>query len=136
MNILDLSGIRQRVENEYYDNKLSYPGKTENMRAGYITDEDKSVRWNKEQVDLANINYRKAQDDYNNEENRLESLFRQDIIDCLCNHYHLTNKAAELIFNKGYEDGHADGYLSVLDCIYNDLVFFIDVSEANKKVNL
>lgn len=131
MNTSDLTGIRQRIENGYYVNTKEYPKKTENMRAGYITDEDKSVRWNKEQVDLANINYKKAQDEYNEEENRVENLFRQDIIDYLMNFYNLNEKAALVIFNKAYESGHSDGYMCILNYVYDYIEFIADVIDAN-----
>ena len=131
MNISDLTGIRQRIENGYYVNTKEYPKKTENMRAGYITDEDKSIKWNKEQVELANQEYNKKRREYMEKGHRLAALFKQDIIDYLMNFYNLNEKAALVIFNKAYEEGHSDGYICILDYVYDYIEFIADVIDAN-----
>ena len=45
-----LEEIKTKISEGYYDNKLEYPRKNETMKEGYITDENKSVVWNREQV--------------------------------------------------------------------------------------
>ena len=55
-----LENIIEKINNNEYQNKLTYPRKSEIMKDGYITDENKSVKRNKEQVI-------KNQKEYNNE---------------------------------------------------------------------
>ena len=103
MGVLDLQGIRERIQNDYYKNKKLYPMKTESMKDGYITDENQSVKWNREQVELAKEQYKNEMDSYRAEDYRLEKLFRQDILDFITNICHHSNKAAIFIYNQAWD---------------------------------
>ena len=132
MNITDIQIIRDRILEGYYDVKKSYPSKTKEMKDGYITDEDQYVKWNREQVELAKQKYRQLQDEYQDEVNRTVKLFCKDTKEYIINTCKCTDEAAKVIFDKAYEEGHANGYNDILYYIdtYLDLInMFID---ANK----
>lgn len=123
MNVLDIQGMRQRVSNGYYRNNVQYPSKTDNMKDGFITDDERSVKWNREQVELAKQQYKDQQNKYKDEENRLHNLFTKDVIDYIVNFHNYKPDAARFIFEKAYEEGHSFGYSSVLD----ELEYILDI---------
>lgn len=125
MNVLDITGIKQTIYNGKYENKLKRPLKTDNMKDGYITDENKSVKWNKEQVELANQEYKNKLKKYKDETYRLEKLFKTDTIDYIMNFYEYNNSAAELIFNTAYERSARYGYTQTLDEV-QDIIDFLE----------
>ena len=126
MNVLDITGMKQRIENDYYKNTKPYPSKTNNMKDGYIADENKSVKWNKEQVELANQEYNRQRREYMEEEHRLGALFEQDVIDYIRVFHNHNEEVSKLIFNRAYEKSHSYGYVAVLDEVL-DIADFIDL---------
>lgn len=115
MNVLDITGMKQTIYSGKYENKLKFPSKTDNMKDDYITDENKSVKWNKEQVELARQEYNNKLKEYRDETCKLERLFETDTIDYIMNFYGYSKGVAEFIFNTAYERSHHYGYTSILD---------------------
>ena len=126
MGILDFVGIKERIENGYYDNKLPFPRMDEKTKDGYITDENKSVKWNKEQVEKNREGVKLAQMAYHSEETKKYNLFMQDIKDAVKLWYKYSDKQIDLIFNKAWDEGHSNGYRSVVDEVVNILEFTED----------
>ena len=131
MNVLDITGMKQTIYNGKYENKLKRPLKTDNMKDGYITDENKSVKWNKEQVELANQEYKNKLKKYKDEAYRLEKLFKTDTIDYIMNFYEYNNSAAELIFNTAYERSAHYGYTQILDEVQDIIDFLEKIKDTN-----
>ena len=86
------------------------------VKPGYIFDEDKSVKWNNEQVETNNEQYLKEVARLNTEKNKLRDSIYEDIyyaIQCEVGH-RLSREKAIAIWNVAYEEGHAFGYNEIL----------------------
>lgn len=123
--------INELAEGNKYKNNLIYPTKSENMKEGYITDENKSVIWNREQVDINKENYKSALNAYRKRSNEVHSLIRQDVINIIIRELHCTEQAADLLFNKAYESEHSEGWEAILYEIENLVDTIIDFNKLN-----
>ena len=123
MSILDFNGIKQRIENGYYDNKLPFPRMDETTKDGYITDENKSVKWNKEQIEKNRENVKLAQMAYHPEATKKYNMFMEDMKDTIKLWYKYSDKQIEIILNRAWDEGHSYGYISVVDETINILEF-------------
>lgn len=78
---------------------------------GTVIDEDKSVRWNKEEVNRLREEYDKKASELKREKdlkfNELKREVLNKIVDELDNK--ITKESALTIWNRSWEDGHADG---------------------------
>lgn len=86
------------------------------VKQGHIFDEDQSVKWNKEQVEINNENYRKKVARLNTEKNRLRNAIYEDIyysIQCEVGHGLSRNKAIA-IWEYAFTNGHSSGYNEIL----------------------
>lgn len=86
------------------------------FKEGYIFDENKSVKWNREQVEIRN----KEIKDMKIVERKFENLLIHAIETILIEQvledykeYNISEDAARVLFNKAYENGHACGYSDV-----------------------
>ena len=123
--------INELKQGHRYFNQLPYPRKHNNMKEGYITDENKSVKWNIEQV-TNNVNaYKEAVHAYNKRDLDIYTMFAKDVIKVIMYKLKCTESAALVIFNKGYEAGHSDGYENVLYEIEKLVDFISDFNEHN-----
>lgn len=86
------------------------------VKQSHIFDEDKSVKWNKEQVEINNENYLKEVARLNTEKNKLRDSIYEDIyyaIQCEVGH-RLSRDKAIAIWNLAFEEGHSFGYNEIL----------------------
>ena len=115
--------IIEKINNGDYDikntlNKKQYP-------ENYVFDENKSVKWNKEEVVRQNEKIKKAIKSKFDGQNQ----FKRDVIQYILEHQllsgsKLNENQAEKIYKKGWEDGHSSGYHNVMIEI-EDLIDFI-----------
>lgn len=113
-----------------YENSLEYPKKPEGYRKeNYVYDENKSVKWNREHREELEKEYEEKRDRYRKEDYDLELQFKEDMINATKKEFNLNEKQAELIFNRSWEEGHSDGYESVVDEMIRRLVFIAEVND-------
>lgn len=103
------------VEFEAYQNMSCTPTDVKKYREGTIIDEDKTVRWNREEVERRNAEYRAAVGKLNTVRNKArDTVFEhiyayiKDALGAAC-----TQKKAEAIWNYAYEAGHAYGIVEI-----------------------
>lgn len=111
---MDSNIILEKINRKAYDSQVKYPsGK---FSENHIFDEDKSVRWNREEVERQNNNRLAQIKAYRESEAQGEKDFRDDVIQYLLENYRINKnqKIAERIFSKAYDDGHSGGYGEVL----------------------
>lgn len=126
--------IRNNILNNVYEVDYSKrPVRTSNMKVGYITDENKSVKWNKEQVDLANNQYMAKVKEFNIYKSEIREKFTKDIIDAIKNESKLPESIAYLIYNKASDDYDSQEHL--LDLIEEYVDFALDVLDKYKNNN-
>ena len=124
--------IRDKIKAGIYDNKLEYPRKNETMKEGYVTDEDKSVKWNKEQVQNNIQNYHAKIDAYHKEGIRVYTLFEQDVINYIKKVYNFKEDAIKFLLGEAWEEGHSDGLDSVIYKLEDLIELVIDFNDKNK----
>ena len=128
--------IKKLLNEGKYKNTKEYPKKTESMKYGYISDEEKSVRWNKEQVELNKVVYQNKIDEYQKEENKRFELFKTDLIAVISYIADLKENQAEVIFNKAWEEGHSEGLEEVIIQAEELTYFITDIIGTNEGENL
>ena len=107
--------ILENIKNGKYENKRPYPKKPEGYKKElYIYDENQTVKWNKDRQQQLTEWYIKDLDEFQNESNRVSKLFREDLIKEISYQTKLSEKQSEVIYNKAWEEGHADGMESVV----------------------
>lgn len=98
--------VRIDYENGEYDNKIPYPRKSK-LKEDHVFDENKSVKWNREEV----VRYNKSVDEerikYREETNRLSAKLHDDIINALVNEYNFTKNQANKIYDYAYMHWHS-----------------------------
>lgn len=120
--IYELSAYR--YDETYYRKKL--------IKEGTILDEDKSVRWNREEVARQNeeINTRIKNDKH---WHSLEDNAMSDIIKASANDFYMQGFSKEtlnIIFAKAWEDGHSSGYGDVYSSFRELIDMFVDACKA------
>ena len=124
--------IRDKIKSGVYENKLEYPRKNETMKEGYVTDEDKSVKWNKEQVQFNIQDYHNKIDAYHKEGIRVYTLFEQDVINYIKKVYNFKEDAIKFLLGEAWEEGHSDGLDSVIYKLEDLIELVIDFNDKNK----
>lgn len=122
---MTIEQIYNNIENGVYTTKLNYPEYGETEQEGYITDENKSVIWNKQQVTHNKNRIKLARASYKMDREKLIHNFKMDVITYLVDTYKYHTKQAQLIYNKGWETGHDYSISQVLRDI-EELVKFIN----------
>lgn len=86
-----------------------------------IIDEDKTVRWNREEVQRRN-------DEYRAERDRLYSLYCEANENCvksakryIMDELGIDYDKASVVWNRLYDDDHAYGYQEVLNCLNEEI---------------
>lgn len=128
-----LEKIKTKINEGYYDNKLEYPRKNETMKEGYITDENKSVIWNREQVTKNIEEFKSKVDAYHNEGVRVSKLFEEDVINYIMKEFHITEPASKFLLSEAWEKGHPDGLNNVIEELSDLIEFIIDFDKLNKE---
>lgn len=108
--------IVDKINNGEYEPKMEYPKLTRH-RLDTVIDENKSVKWNKEEVERRNSESIKAREEYRNSMYEGESKFKEDVDSYLEYLYEgsLNKAQANVIVKKAWEENHSEGFLSVLD---------------------
>jgi hypothetical protein len=105
MSILSIWEITENYKDKEYQNKTKYP---ESANFRFIEDEEKSIRWNREQKELMKEKYEEAVEAYEDENNRLIRKLADDMAEAIEGEFKLINKEqAIIIYNKAYEEKHS-----------------------------
>lgn len=105
--------IIDKINNGKYEAKLEYP-KGKRHRYDTIIDEDKSVRWNREEIERINKESHEVRKKYRNSIYEGELSFKEDVASYLKNDSLNKAQATEIV-KKAWMEDHSEGFLSVLD---------------------
>ncbi len=110
--------VRKNIQDGKYKNNFPYPdrpslspifGKT----ASQLTaDEIKSLPSLKEEFEKAKVSYKEAMQAWHNEEGRMNALFEAD---CAAAEGMENHPKRQKLWSKAWEDGHANGYNTILE---------------------
>ena len=100
---------------------------------GYIFDEDKSVRWNRQQVEINNRNYYEEVQNLKSERQGYMKSVMEDIYtaiqeDMSCE---ISIEQAKTIWGYAYDIGHSGGVYDIFSHLY-DLMNFVESLLTNK----
>lgn len=86
------------------------------VRANHIFDEDKSVRWNREQVESNNARYQTEVARLNTEKNKRRDAILEEVFAMIQAEvgHDLTRAKARALWSYAYERGHANGIYDIL----------------------
>lgn len=99
----------------------------------HVFDENLSVKWNKDKVEEHNEMVRKVKEDYNYKLREVNEMFQHWVQEAIQNEIHVSEAVALIIFNRAWEDGHANGYHEVVYCAEEYCEFIKKILTAIKK---
>lgn len=130
-NVFD--DIKSKINNGYYITKLSYPRRGMDTMDNYITDENKSVKWNREQVQKNLNSYKKQLEEYKEDEKRKMDELQEGVINSVTSNYLSINReAAKFLFGEAYEETHDEGMTAVLDKLEDLIEVVLEFNRLNK----
>lgn len=105
-----------QVEYESMEQMSCVPTNIHKARADHVFDEDKSVKWNREQVEDNNRRYLEEVKRLNTEKNRRRDELHERIYKAIQDEvgYGLSRRKAMLLWNRAYENGHSYGIREVV----------------------
>lgn len=105
-----------QAEYESMERMSCVPTNIHKVRADHVFDEDKSVKWNREQVEDNNRRYLEEVKRLNTEKNRRRDELHERIYKAIQDEvgYGLSRRKAMLLWNRAYEDGHSYGIREVV----------------------
>lgn len=112
-NTLTFGDVEEMLLNGEFKNKIAYPTVVP-LKDSYIFDENQSVKWNRKQVETHNSDVKRQKEEYNSEERKAYNLFAESLKAAIAYDTGLSLEKAEIIYTKAYDDGHCDGYRSVI----------------------
>lgn len=109
------------------------PANIKKVPLGYIFDEDKSVKWNIEQVEINNRNYYLEVMKLKSERSDCMNVVLEDIYtviqeDMSCE---ISHEQAKIIWGYAYDMGHSGGAYDIFSHLY-DLMNFVESLLTNK----
>lgn len=110
--------------------KYPYP------KVGSVIDEEKSVKWNRNEVDRQRKNFNTRVENLNKYKNIISTHFREQISKLLAKENHITKVESEKMFDFAYNMCHSDGIRTVIST-YKDLALMynelLDIHDNKKK---
>lgn len=124
--------IIEKIKNKEYEVGFAFPRMDFTTKEGYITDENKSVKWNKEQVVKNKERIVLLQHKYNTVQLEKYNMFKNDVIEYLKDYANFSTKVVrpeiyEYIFDRAWEDSHSEGYEEILETAITHTNFIKDV---------
>lgn len=99
--------IREAYDNKEFESKIPFTLRRDKLKEDHVINEDKSVKWNREQVALHN---KKIDDQIKQRQidsNNLQKALTDEIILWLQQDYELNEKQAELVYGYAYQEYHS-----------------------------
>lgn len=102
---------------------------------GQIIDEDKSIKWNREEVER----YRAAREAEEKRlwvlRNELDSLYEKTLMKALADEYEISTKEASIIWTQAYADNHSFGISSVYNKFGELAYMYHELCKVTKQSN-
>lgn len=104
--------VFKRISKGIYDVKYTKPKRL--LKDTDFIDENKSVKWNKEQIALENEKIRLHNEAIKEAKREGPRKFEDDLKETLMNEHGLNADQASKVYRKAYEDGHSAGEMEIL----------------------
>lgn len=112
MDYMDYNDISSNIYEGVYSPKAKFP-KTIKYQDDYIIDENKSVKWNREEVEKLNKDRTVKLKEYRLAQSKSENRFIKDLELYIINNG-FNEKQANLIAQRAWDEGHSGGLHEVL----------------------
>ena len=93
------------------------------LTVDYIIDEDQSVKWNREQVEINNKNWEEYQSNIRKERAHINDMIEDAIVHKLMDDYGFSHDVAYKVYSKAYDEWHDN--LIDMECELEDLAEFV-----------
>lgn len=106
----------EEIESDFHHmNNMSCRPDFRKLSTGYVMDENQSVKWNREQVELNNQNYQKAVAELNIKKNKARDAVYEDIFKKIQHEvgHSISRNSAIKIWNYAYAEGHSCGWMNI-----------------------
>ena len=110
---LSYQDIYDALGEGYYNSNAQRP-KFERYAENHVFNENKSVKWNREEAARRNQAYKDALNAYYAIQNENDKKFHEDLVLAIMNDTNFPMAKAEMIFSKAYDMGHSEGYYEVI----------------------
>lgn len=113
--MINFDKLEQKMINDGYRVDIEYPKKPEGYKKeGYVYDENKTVKWNREhQAELAE-EYSKKLAEYCNATNNRVSEFREDLKSALSTDYGFNGLQSDIIYSVIWDEYHSRGLEDII----------------------
>lgn len=101
-------------------------------KAGDILDEDKSVKWNREEVERQRQAYLNRVHELNKCKNAIGNAFDDRIVTLLAKDYGFSKEESRKIWNFAYEQEHSGGTRSVYDAYVDFADTYVELLKIRK----
>lgn len=128
MTTITMKELNEKITSKYYDGPELL--KTKLLKENAIIDEDKSVKWNREEVVRRNKGIKKEIQDNKNARNAANEQFNQDIISVYAKEYDMKQSQVSLIYSYVLQQSCSHDVQEILDTL-EDLLSLID--QVNEK---
>jgi hypothetical protein len=102
-------------------------------KVGTVLDEDKSVKWNREEVERLRGVYDEEVRRLNTEKNHICNIFEGRMKELLKDEFELNDAETNVIWFKAWEDGHDSGIYNVVSHFEDLAYFYEELKTAHKK---
>lgn len=133
---MNINDIKNKSALGEYECKIPFPHKIKKMKEGTVIDEEKSVRWNKEEVVRLNVEADKtnkiSMKEHNDENSRVYDLLNCDIVKATKEEYPKLNiEQIQKIINFINEE-HGDGIMNCIDELCSHCELYLDLLKMQK----
>ena len=104
--------VIERISKGVYDIKCSKPKRL--LKDRDIIDEDKSVKWNREQIEKENDKIKLYNEAIKDAKKKSSLKFENDLKAAIMSEHDLNADQASKVYRKAYEDGHSYGAKEIL----------------------
>ncbi|MED0951494.1 hypothetical protein P4T70_25900 [Bacillus mobilis] len=98
--------ISNAFVNKFYEPLQEYPSHRK-FSEKHVFDEEKSVKWNREEVERQNEQLKQRKTEWNSEKGRLNAKLQNDCIQILKEDYNMNEAQAEKLYGYVYQEKHS-----------------------------
>lgn len=124
MKITNVQELKEALRNGYYDTVYVRP---KFLREGTIIDEEKSVRWNREEVERRNKEMREKVEENRRQRREKERQQHDDIVRVYANDSGLSEEQIGKIYSYAYSKYHSSGMSEVINEMDELIDLVVDV---------
>ena len=116
-------------------NAMSCKPSFNKLKTGTVIDEEKSVKWNREQVELNNQKYQEEVKRLNTIKNKARDEVYESIYERIAEDvgHGITKQSAIKIWNYAFEYGHAFGFNDIKIALFNVIDLIKDILKDSEK---